>query len=151
MEFASSCLPNEYDPWFYIGYYSTDTELRDNSYFRHQYGGLYCYQIYLLGIHLPIIKAKDYQFKYEALNLTLKYSDGWNSQEEYFADFERLAKNLKVNKSWEISEGLVCFVCTEQAIKSLKKLYDFEIDSLPQPINELSKELLIFFLYQNSD
>ena len=104
-----------------------------------------------MGIHLPIIKAKDYQFKYEALNLTLKYSDGWNSQEEYFADFERLAKNLKVNKSWEISEGLVCFVCTEQAIKSLKKLYDFEIDSLPQPINELSKELLIFFLYQNSD
>ncbi|MBC7410144.1 MAG: hypothetical protein H7339_17310 [Arcicella sp.] len=47
------------------------------------------------------------------MNTTLKYSDGWNSQEEYFADFERLIKNLKVNKSWEISEGLVCFECTE--------------------------------------
>ena len=104
-----------------------------------------------MGIHLPIIKAKDYQFKYEALNLTLKYSDGWNSQEEYFADFERLIENLKVNKSWKISEGLVCFECTEQAIKSLKKCYDFEIDSMPEPSNELSKEPLIFFLYQNSD
>ena len=85
------------------------------------------------------------------MNTTLKYSDGWNSQEEYIVDFERLIENLKVNKSWKISEGLVCFECTEQAIESLKKCYDLEIDSMPKPPNELSKEPLIFFLYQNSD
>lgn len=151
MEFASSYLPNECDPCFYIGYYSTDRELGDNNYFRHQYGGLYCYQIFLSGVHLPIIKARDYKLKYEALFLTLKYSDGWKSKEEYLADFEGFAENLKVNKSWEISEGLVCFEYTEQAIKSLKKLFDFKIELIPNPPNELSKEPLIFFLYQNSD
>ena len=141
----------EYDPCFYIGYHSIDRELADKNYFSHQYGGLYCFQVYLLGIHLPIIKAIDYKLKYDAFFLTLKYSDGWNSQEEYFADFEVLVGNLKVNKSWEISEGLVCFEYTEQAVESLKKLYCFEIDSMPDPPNELSKEPLIFFLYQNSD
>ena len=35
MEFASSYLPDEYNPCFYIGYYSTDRELRGNNYFRH--------------------------------------------------------------------------------------------------------------------
>ena len=34
---------------------------------------------------------------------------------------------------------------------SHKNIYDFEIESMPDPTNELSKEPLIFFLNQNSD
>lgn len=151
MELASSYLPNDYNPCFYIGYYSQDKELADKNYFGHQYEGFWCNKIYLSGIHLPIVKAQDYEFKYNALCLTLKYSDGWNSVEEYLADFEGLSENLKVDKSWKICEGLVCFEYTEQAVESLKKLYNFEIESMPDPPNELSKEPLIFFLYQNSD
>lgn len=151
MEFASSYLPNEHDPCFYIGYYSTDIKLKDKNHFGHQYGGFYCNYIYLSGIHLPIINARDFQFRYEALYLTLKYSDGWKSEEEYLADFEGLAENLQVNKCWEVSEGLVCSEYNQQAAESLKKLYNFEINSLPEPPIEFSKEPLIFFLYQNSD
>jgi hypothetical protein len=151
MEFASSYLPTEHDPCFYIGYHSTDRELVDKNHFGHQYGGFYCDYIYLSGIHLPIIKSHDYQFKYQALYLTLKYSDGWKSEEEYLTDIAGLAENLQVNKSWTPTEGLVCFEYTEQAIESLKRLYDFEIESMPEPPNEFSKEPLIFFLYQNSD
>ena len=116
MELASSYLPNEHDPCFYIGYYSNDRELVDKNHFGHQYGGFWCNHIYLSGIHLPIIKARDYEFKYNALCLTLKWSNGWDLEEQYFADCEGLAENLKINKSWENTEGLVCFEYTQQAI-----------------------------------
>lgn len=151
MELAISYLPNEHTPCFYIGYYSNDKELADKNYFGHQYEGFWCNQIYLSGIHLPIINARDYEFKYKALCLTLKWSEGWDLEEQYYADSESLAKNLKVNKSWVNTEGLICFEYTQQAIESLKELYDFEIDSITEPPNGFSKEPFIFFLYQNSD
>ncbi|PWK28238.1 hypothetical protein LV89_01019 [Arcicella aurantiaca] len=151
MELAISYLPNEHTPCFFIGYYSTDRNLRSKNYFNHQYGGFWCEQIYLSGIHLPIINARDYQFKYNTLYLTLKWSEGKDLEEKYLADIESLSKNLTINKSWETSEGLICFEYTQQAIEWLKELYGIEIKSIKAPKSKFSKEPLIFFLYQNSD
>lgn len=153
MELASSYIPDEYSPFFWVGYYKCCrfSSHIDREVLSHQYGGWNLRHINLdSGVHLPLLHCTDYRIKFETLCFTLQYSDG--PYDDYLSRFLEIYAAFEISLKVASKEALIALQYTPEALAWLTEYFGLKIADIPPEAPEgFSHKPLIFFLFTNSD